>query len=513
MSNPFEKKLLPLLVALACTSAGADDYYVVAPVKGKTYNASAITVTLMTSSMPAGVVGEGYSYNLSQVLAVSGDPTFTGYGVKWAAVGNLPAGLSLDMYTGVLSGTPSSAGSSTFDVTATYKTKTGTQTYTLTVQLKEAIPRWESTSLDFGATTPYYEVSRSIKLHNDGDANGNWASLSGVSGNLTADASGCAVVAPKQFCTVTFTYLPTAVGSVSLDGIKPAGVTMGASLSVAGSAGPRIVAVSPAVAGKSTWNLDADGPLVLPTAGTWTVTPSAAVGMYVKLWGAGGGGGGFDAAPVYSGLGGGGSYVDGVYRAAPSALTFIVGGGGGAGATSAVSTGGGTAGSNGGGLGGNAGSAGSSGSGGGGGGRTEILLGSTQVACAGGGGGGGGDGNATTNGNTHGNYYTGFTASKVGGSGINRSTDGGGPGGGGGGCNGGAASGNFPMVDSNGEGGSAGQSSAPGLNSATITPAAAGATPARSTDPDLGTTNAKGGNNAISGVAATAGAPGKIVIR
>lgn len=511
MPHHFVKKLLPLLVSLACASSGAADYYVVTPVKGKTHNVSGITVTLMASTLPSAAVGETYSYNLSQVLSVTGDPSYTGYGVKWDSVGNLPAGLSLNMYTGVLSGTPTEASNNTFDVTATYKTKTGTQTYTLTVTLKEPIPRWDSTTLDFGATTPYYEVTRTIKLHNDGSANGNWTSLSGVSGNVTADASGCAAVSPKQFCTVTFKYLPTAVGSLSLSGIKPSGATM-AELSLSGSAGQRLVAVSPAVGGKTTWNLDVDGPLALSTAGTWIVTPTGPVGLNLKLWGAGGGGGGFDAAPVYSGTGGGGSFVNGYYRA-DQAITLVVGGGGAGGASNAVGTGGGAGGSNGGGKGGSAGTYGSSGGGGGGGGRTEALAGSTQIACAGGGGGGGGDGNATTNGNTHGNYFSGYTVTKDGGSAINRTGDGGGPGGGGGGCNGGDASGNFPVVDSNGEGGSAGQSTAPGLTNVTITPAAVGVTPARSTDPDLGTTNARGGTNAASAATAGSGNAGKIVIR
>lgn len=64
-------------------------------------------------ALPAGVVGEGYSYTLSFSI---GDPSVP---VTWSIVGSLPPGLTLDTATGILSGTPTLAGSYTFILTAT----------------------------------------------------------------------------------------------------------------------------------------------------------------------------------------------------------------------------------------------------------------------------------------------------------------------------------------------------------------------------------------------------------
>ena len=86
-------------------------------------------------ALPAGEVNLAYSYDLKQLLSVSGDPAYNSSNVSWElASGGLPAGLSLGS-DGVISGTPTTknvAGSS-FQVLATYKTKTGQQAYTIVV--------------------------------------------------------------------------------------------------------------------------------------------------------------------------------------------------------------------------------------------------------------------------------------------------------------------------------------------------------------------------------------------
>ena len=475
-----------------------------------------INVVLANATLAEGAVGDPYSQDLKSLLSVSGDSDYAVSAVTWSVVsGALPAGLALNAGTGVISGTPTLAGTANFLVQATYRGKAGQKTYAVAIALAPARSHWAQTTLDFGAVTIGESAVQTVSLQNaGGTTGGNWTALKNLSGAVSGDASGCVSVAPGASCTVTFSYRPTKLESVSLTGVATAGAPReDNTLTITGSGVQRVLALSPAVNGRASWNLDTDGPLVLAGAGSWTITPATSMAFSVKLWGAGGGGGGLDAAPVYSGKGGGAGYAAGQYKIDKNvSLTAVIGGGGGGGASSNNSAGGGAGGYNGGGAGGNAGAVGGSGGGGGGGGRTELLRAGAILACAGGGGGGGGDGNVTTNGGNDGNYTTGTTASKDGGTTSTRPDDGGGNGGGGGGCNGGRASTNYPEFDSNGEGGAAGQSIAPGLLQATTLMPGMGGLPANSGDADVGTF-ARGGINATTGGIAGSGTAGIMVIR
>ncbi|KVP75433.1 hypothetical protein WJ96_06905 [Burkholderia ubonensis] len=479
-----------------------------------------ITVSLAGTMLPQGTADEPYSYDLRTLLAVTGDSAYKVSDVTWSvASGALPAGLSLDPNTGVINGTPArtATGSTSFDVKATYRTKSGQATFPLTIAVAPAKSRWGVTTLDFGNVSLSGADTLTASLYNDGSLAGAWTSLSNLGSGVTADASACSNVAPNAYCSVTFRFTPTTLGAVSLSGIAPAGATkVGNTLTITGAGVQRVLTLNPAINGKTSWNLDTDGPLVMPGPLGATITPQSSMTFTVKLWGAGGGGGGMDAAATGPGVGGGGAYLSGYYKATKNApLSVVVGGGGAGGYTSTGPYGGGTGGWQGGGNGGPAGAVGSSGGGGGGGGLTALLRASdnARIACAGGGGGGGGGGNSNNYLNGNGNNFAGGQATSANGyNGPQRGDDGGGPGGGGGGCNGGYTSSYFPYVESSGEGGGAGNSIAPLLDYPSITQPGIGGAPANGQDPLIGGYG-RGGNRATAaGVAASPGTAGMAVI-
>jgi uncharacterized protein YycO len=131
-----------LAAALAGSAVAAappttqEGFYVVVPLGPARAAAAAegIDVNLTGQSLPYGLVGIPYDgVDFRKLLAVTGDSTYTGYGVKWSVVsGNLPAGLTLNA-DGTLSGTPTANGTAEFSLRASYKTKTGEQVYEIVV--------------------------------------------------------------------------------------------------------------------------------------------------------------------------------------------------------------------------------------------------------------------------------------------------------------------------------------------------------------------------------------------
>ena len=88
---------------------------------------AAVTIVVAPVSLPNGVLGIGYSETITAVGG-TGPYTFA------ATAGPLPAGLSLNAATGVLSGTPTTAGVSNFTITATDTTSAaGNRAYALTI--------------------------------------------------------------------------------------------------------------------------------------------------------------------------------------------------------------------------------------------------------------------------------------------------------------------------------------------------------------------------------------------
>lgn len=154
--------------------------------------------------------------------------------------------------------------------------------------------------------------------------------------------------------------------------------------------------ITPAYKGRTTWDTNIDGPLILEPNGktiSYSVT-STAGNLTFELWGAGGGAGGFDGT-YPGGIGGAGGYVSGVVAVPKdnTIFTVVTGQGGNVGLSNVSDEDAGTGGKGGGpgGHSGNpAGATATSGQGGGGGGYSSVTVGTTYYFLAGGGGGGGG---------------------------------------------------------------------------------------------------------------------------
>ena len=131
-------KKLALIAALSTGSAAfAAEYYIVVPFNKKPAQAApapSISVSLNSYALPGATVGLTYTgFNLNDLLVVTGDSSYVPGSAAWSVVsGALPAGLSLSA-SGALSGTPTTAGTSSFQLKASYKTKEGTQSYQIVV--------------------------------------------------------------------------------------------------------------------------------------------------------------------------------------------------------------------------------------------------------------------------------------------------------------------------------------------------------------------------------------------
>ncbi|MFY2658276.1 hypothetical protein ACOTC5_30215 [Achromobacter xylosoxidans] len=128
---------------LTASSALAATHYVVTPNPGRQAPSSddAIKISLSTASLPDAVLNKSYSYDFFPHLSVTGDPEYDVQLSTFSTNSVLPPGLSLQP-NGMLTGTPTSffedslgsgMGTSSLQIVATYKNKTGRQVYTLKI--------------------------------------------------------------------------------------------------------------------------------------------------------------------------------------------------------------------------------------------------------------------------------------------------------------------------------------------------------------------------------------------
>jgi hypothetical protein len=176
------------------------------PLSTALYNAvfgssSGSAPVIATTPLPSGTVGVSYSATLSATGATS---------ISWSVIsGSLPAGLSLNSSTGAITGTPSTAGTSSFTVQAT-NTQNGLSSsaqLSITINVASTAPGITTSSLATGMVGSSYSQT----LTATGTAPISWgpATLSlpaGLTWNpSTATISGM----PSAAATGTYTFTAT----------------------------------------------------------------------------------------------------------------------------------------------------------------------------------------------------------------------------------------------------------------------------------------------------------------
>ncbi len=167
---------------------------------------SAVPAPVITSSTAAsGTVGSSFSY---QITATN---TPSSYGVT-----GLPAGLSLNSASGLISGTVTAAGTSTITLSATNTGGSGTANLTLVITASTSTLSINATSIPFGTVNLNSPATQSVTLSSTGSApvtissamvSGTGFSLSGASFPLTLN--------PNQTTALNVQFNPTTAGAAS----------------------------------------------------------------------------------------------------------------------------------------------------------------------------------------------------------------------------------------------------------------------------------------------------------
>ncbi len=115
------------------TSRSPQPMVSVLPVRVLTASRSMQAITVNPATLPNGTVGVAYSQTVS-ATGGTGSYTFS------VSAGSLPAGLSLNAATGAITGTPTTAATSNFTITATDGSgATGSRAYSVTMNAGVAV--------------------------------------------------------------------------------------------------------------------------------------------------------------------------------------------------------------------------------------------------------------------------------------------------------------------------------------------------------------------------------------
>jgi hypothetical protein len=156
------------------------------------------TLAITTTTLPTGVVGSSYS----AALTVSGGQT----SLVWAiTAGALPNGLALNSSSGTINGTPTTAGSSSFTVSATYTPSGVSVQKQFTIQISVASGLTITTNATLPAGTANAAYSQTLTA-SGGKAPYTWALMSGtLPVGLSLSAAGAITGTPLATGTASFT--------------------------------------------------------------------------------------------------------------------------------------------------------------------------------------------------------------------------------------------------------------------------------------------------------------------
>ena len=164
-----------------------------------TIAAAGVRPTISTSSLPDGKIDAEYS----QTLTASGTAPLT-----WAVTsGTLPAGLSINASTGVISGTPTESGTFTFTVTASNEYGTASKSYTLNI-----IATLDGDSVNISGYVGY-AVRQQLSVSASGSVI--WRALSSLPSGLSLSRAGLISGTPRTAGNFSVKVTATAGTSVT----------------------------------------------------------------------------------------------------------------------------------------------------------------------------------------------------------------------------------------------------------------------------------------------------------
>lgn len=174
-------------------------------------------LTLASSTLPVGALNTAYpAVSFASMVGVANEASPDWAQAVWSLTGGLPAGMSFNTSTGVLSGTPSaltSAEGTPLTVGVTYKQNQAQANYTLLVS---GVAYSLAPLSAFPNTAAGFSSQQVLTLTNNGVSPVTVESLTVSTGSPTFTVSHtCATLAAGASCPVTVTFAPTSTGPKS----------------------------------------------------------------------------------------------------------------------------------------------------------------------------------------------------------------------------------------------------------------------------------------------------------